>query len=196
VDPVPDPLLLRKFGSAENRTRTSGSVARNPDHYTTEAVQPRCIAMEIIRCHVNVFIESCLPMNVYSDFTIKAFGSHVTICKQMTAVTCTSGLIIVITHANWRKQLLIKSTEFDYQSRIFSSSSDWESWHKRKYLRLTFKRLPVRISTAILTTLTVVFFGSPQSFQTKYVTNVPFHIISKSLFNKLSYHSEQYTLNY
>jgi hypothetical protein len=29
VDPVPDPLLLRKCGSAGNRTRTSGSGARN-----------------------------------------------------------------------------------------------------------------------------------------------------------------------
>jgi hypothetical protein len=29
VDPVPDPLLLRKSGSAGNRTRTSGSVVRN-----------------------------------------------------------------------------------------------------------------------------------------------------------------------
>jgi hypothetical protein len=37
VDPVPDPLLLRKSGSAGNRTRTSGSVTRNFDHYTTEA---------------------------------------------------------------------------------------------------------------------------------------------------------------
>jgi hypothetical protein len=38
VDPVPDPLLLRKSGSAgnRNRTRTSGSVGRN--HYSTEAV--------------------------------------------------------------------------------------------------------------------------------------------------------------
>jgi hypothetical protein len=32
VDPVPDPLLLRKSGSAGNRTRTSGSAARNSDH--------------------------------------------------------------------------------------------------------------------------------------------------------------------
>jgi hypothetical protein len=32
VDPVPDPLLLRKSDSARNRTRTSGSVARNSDH--------------------------------------------------------------------------------------------------------------------------------------------------------------------
>jgi hypothetical protein len=32
VNPVPDPLLLRKSGSAKNRTRASGSVARNSDH--------------------------------------------------------------------------------------------------------------------------------------------------------------------
>jgi hypothetical protein len=32
VHPVPDPLLLRKSGSAGNRTRTCGSVARNSDH--------------------------------------------------------------------------------------------------------------------------------------------------------------------
>jgi hypothetical protein len=29
---VPDPLVFRKFGSAMNRTRTYGSVARNSDH--------------------------------------------------------------------------------------------------------------------------------------------------------------------
>jgi hypothetical protein len=33
VDPVPDPLLLRKSRSAANRTRTSGSVAMNSNHY-------------------------------------------------------------------------------------------------------------------------------------------------------------------
>jgi hypothetical protein len=38
VDIVLDPLLLRNSGSARNRTRTSGSVNRNSDHYTTEAV--------------------------------------------------------------------------------------------------------------------------------------------------------------
>jgi hypothetical protein len=32
VDPVPDSLLLRKCGSAGNRTRTSGSVTRISDH--------------------------------------------------------------------------------------------------------------------------------------------------------------------
>jgi hypothetical protein len=32
ADPVPDPLLLRKFGSVGNRTRTSRSVARSSDH--------------------------------------------------------------------------------------------------------------------------------------------------------------------
>jgi hypothetical protein len=38
VDPVPDPILLRNSGSAGNRTLTSGSVARNSDHQTTESV--------------------------------------------------------------------------------------------------------------------------------------------------------------
>jgi hypothetical protein len=38
MDPVPDPLLLRQSGSAGNRTRTSGSIARNSDHKTTEPV--------------------------------------------------------------------------------------------------------------------------------------------------------------
>jgi hypothetical protein len=38
VDPVPDPLILRKSGSAGNRTRTSGSVARNSAQETTQAV--------------------------------------------------------------------------------------------------------------------------------------------------------------
>jgi hypothetical protein len=37
VDPVPDPLLLIKSGTAGNRTRTSGSAARNSDQKTTEA---------------------------------------------------------------------------------------------------------------------------------------------------------------
>jgi hypothetical protein len=31
VDPVLDPLLLRKTGSSRNRTRASGSVAKNSD---------------------------------------------------------------------------------------------------------------------------------------------------------------------
>jgi hypothetical protein len=39
VDPVPDPLLLTKSSGAGNRTRTFGSVGRNSDHQTIEAVQ-------------------------------------------------------------------------------------------------------------------------------------------------------------
>jgi hypothetical protein len=38
VDLVPDPLLLRKSGSDGDRTRASGSVARNSGHLATEAV--------------------------------------------------------------------------------------------------------------------------------------------------------------
>jgi hypothetical protein len=38
VDSVPDSLLFRKSGSTGNWTRTPGSVARNSDHWITEAV--------------------------------------------------------------------------------------------------------------------------------------------------------------
>jgi hypothetical protein len=44
VDPVSAPLLHRKSGSAGNRTRAFGSVARNPDHWTTKAVVPNANA--------------------------------------------------------------------------------------------------------------------------------------------------------
>jgi hypothetical protein len=47
VDPVPDLLLVRKSGSAGNRTWTSGSVARNYDHLTTEAVGFTAVAQSI-----------------------------------------------------------------------------------------------------------------------------------------------------
>jgi hypothetical protein len=43
MDRVPDPLLLRKSGSVGNRTLTSGSVARNSDHQTTDVVYFRGI---------------------------------------------------------------------------------------------------------------------------------------------------------
>jgi hypothetical protein len=38
VDPVPDPLLFRKSGSAGIEPGTSGFEARNSDHQTTEVV--------------------------------------------------------------------------------------------------------------------------------------------------------------
>jgi hypothetical protein len=40
VDPVPDPTTFFS-GSAGNRTRASGPVAKNSDHWTTEAVTLR-----------------------------------------------------------------------------------------------------------------------------------------------------------
>jgi hypothetical protein len=52
VDPVPDPLRLKKSGSAGNLTRTSRSVARNSGHYVTEAVST-VIALMIIYIHMN-----------------------------------------------------------------------------------------------------------------------------------------------
>jgi hypothetical protein len=43
MDPFLDPLLLRKSSSAGNRTRTSVSVGKNSDHYTTEVVNIQAI---------------------------------------------------------------------------------------------------------------------------------------------------------
>jgi predicted nucleic-acid-binding Zn-ribbon protein len=47
VDSVPDPLLLRKCGSAGNRTWTSGSVART---LTTRSQRQKINMHYIIRC--------------------------------------------------------------------------------------------------------------------------------------------------
>jgi hypothetical protein len=44
VDPVPDPLLLRKSGSSGIRTRTSESVHMKYDYWTKEAVLKRYIS--------------------------------------------------------------------------------------------------------------------------------------------------------
>jgi hypothetical protein len=48
MDAVPDPLLLRKSGSAGNRARASGSVARNSDHLTTETVSATIMVRNIM----------------------------------------------------------------------------------------------------------------------------------------------------
>jgi hypothetical protein len=53
VYPVPELLLLRKFGTANNRTRTYGCVARNSDHSTTEAVAYSDQNLEMI-IHKNI----------------------------------------------------------------------------------------------------------------------------------------------
>jgi hypothetical protein len=56
VDPVPDPLLIRTFGSAGNRTRTFGSVARNSHHKTIEAVTIIIIIIIIIIITTTTFL--------------------------------------------------------------------------------------------------------------------------------------------
>jgi hypothetical protein len=44
VDPIRDPLILRKSGSAGIELGTSGSVSRNSDKYTTEVVKLLCLS--------------------------------------------------------------------------------------------------------------------------------------------------------
>jgi hypothetical protein len=58
VDPVPDPLLLRKSGGAGNQTRTSGSVGRNSDHQTTEAVISLELSLPCLKYILPIFFET------------------------------------------------------------------------------------------------------------------------------------------
>jgi hypothetical protein len=55
-DPVPDPLLLKKSGSTGNRTRTSGSVARNSDPLE---VHPRVTCFRTLKC-ITLSCNTCL----------------------------------------------------------------------------------------------------------------------------------------
>jgi hypothetical protein len=57
VDPVPDPALIRNFGSAGNRTWTSGSVACNSNHWATataSASNTDTTYVQFLNGHVNV----------------------------------------------------------------------------------------------------------------------------------------------
>jgi hypothetical protein len=61
VDLVPNSLLLRKSGSAGNRTRTSGSVVRTLDHKTTEAANNNNNNVQTeIRCPL--MAADCIPL--------------------------------------------------------------------------------------------------------------------------------------
>jgi hypothetical protein len=72
VDPVPDPLLLRKSGSVGNRTQTPGSVARNSDHQTTEAVNRQHKLLKNVNIKLIYFLEDggrILLRNIDSDLS-------------------------------------------------------------------------------------------------------------------------------
>jgi hypothetical protein len=81
VDPVPDPLLLRKSGSAGNRTRTFGSVGRKteklvtgPDGGLTPGQSGRMTVSRKVTLTLAFVVDSSL--NLY----------------RMRMVTCTSGM--------------------------------------------------------------------------------------------------------
>jgi hypothetical protein len=74
VDPVPDPLLLRKkSGSAGNRTRVSGSVARKGRSDASRCLISIKTEREIIsRNTITVRLQHLLP----SEKEIVNFGIH------------------------------------------------------------------------------------------------------------------------
>jgi hypothetical protein len=67
VDPVPDPLLLRKSCSVWSRTQTSGSVARNSDHWPQRRPPVANTARNIFfRLVCLQFLPAALGPGVYS----------------------------------------------------------------------------------------------------------------------------------
>jgi hypothetical protein len=57
VGSVPDPLLLRKCGSAGNRTRYLWSAARNFDHQTTKGVH-------LLQTDININVNANLSVSL------------------------------------------------------------------------------------------------------------------------------------
>jgi hypothetical protein len=80
VDPVPDPLLLRKSGIAGNRTRASGSVARNSGHQTIEAVKilyiKRQYKLQLLLKAIKAGTETVVSGNTF--FVCSEFGHVLT----------------------------------------------------------------------------------------------------------------------
>jgi hypothetical protein len=74
VDPVPDPLLLRKPGSAGNRTRTSGFVGRNSDQSTTETVKN--LPFRILKYSYTTSLTSPLETDPIDTFIIDLCVSY------------------------------------------------------------------------------------------------------------------------
>jgi hypothetical protein len=70
VHPVPDPLLFF-YGSAGNGTRASGSVAKNSDHWTTEAVA-------LLTLHV--FTSSYPANNTYAFLFSAEYKMSASVC--------------------------------------------------------------------------------------------------------------------
>jgi hypothetical protein len=79
VDPDPDPLLLKKSDSAWNWTRTSGSVAKSPEHQTTEEVH------KYVKCHHSTAVW-CTATQALTTHLLQ-FHRLQTAAKQITFIT-------------------------------------------------------------------------------------------------------------
>jgi hypothetical protein len=93
VDPVPDPLLLRKSGCAGNRTRTSGSVARISDHYTEAGLEIKHIIYIEEEIHLYRLLRSIIlnisVRSVHSIFLCAILCNLECVC---TSTACVSSL--------------------------------------------------------------------------------------------------------
>jgi hypothetical protein len=71
VDTVPDPLLLKKSGSAGNRTRTSGSVVKKSDHQTKgELLQKNNMLYDVRRGNLTPYFTILIYKRQFSLLTL------------------------------------------------------------------------------------------------------------------------------
>jgi hypothetical protein len=73
MDPVHDPLLLRKFGKAGNQLGTFGSVARNSGNWATESITPSIlICLCINRTLFLNLVITCILL--YIEMSVKSIS--------------------------------------------------------------------------------------------------------------------------
>jgi hypothetical protein len=94
VDPVPDPLLLRKSGRAGNRTRASRSVAR------TLTTRPQRLSL-LSRCFGKL-TEKIMRNHVTWSFFLKQFVAVSKKRKELGGILGTEGYRITAHNINWR----------------------------------------------------------------------------------------------
>jgi hypothetical protein len=80
VDPVPDPLLLRKHGSAGNRTRTSGSVilVTRPQKRSEFTKSIKKFQVEKSLWFTSFWFLVPLPCSQNRDWDVEKFGTGIT----------------------------------------------------------------------------------------------------------------------
>jgi hypothetical protein len=119
---VLDPLLLRKCSSAGNRTRASGSLGRNSDHYTTEAIWTGInqIQMKLHSAWIWVMLHDIINETGHHAVSLgQRYAKH----KRHTLVSCEGYSSELLRNKVWtRGKARSKHKHFKENLKKFSSS--------------------------------------------------------------------------